>query len=119
VASDRLRRVEPRIDEWTVWSGEAMLVLGGAGPDGTPLAAQLAAYDPATDTWSSRAAPPFASLTTADVAVWTGDGIVVWTHTGEAAHYDSATDTWTPLAAAPLAARTHAAGWLPHPAAVR
>ena len=101
--------LSPRIDEWAFWSGESMLVLGGAAPDGTPLPAQLAAYDSATDTWSSRAAPPFASVTTADVAVWTGDGIVVWTHTGEAAHYDPVTDTWTPLVAAPIEPRSHAA----------
>lgn len=101
--------LSPRVDELAFWTGSEMLVIGGANPDGALLLPQLAAYDPSTDSWSWRATPPFESVTTADVVVWTGDGIVVWTHDGEAARYDVATDTWTALPAAPIAPRSNAA----------
>ncbi len=92
-----------------VWGGWNVIDLLGDG----------AAYDPASDAWTtlpSTAAPtPRANHT----AVWTGRFVVVWggsTHDGDfqsGARYEPATDRWSPTSTtnAPSARRGHVAIW--------
>jgi N-acetylneuraminic acid mutarotase len=93
----------PRVGHVAVWTGQEMLVWGGATPKESTVAfGDGAAYDPATDTWRSIGVAPVqagASFT----AIWTGKQMVVWGGTeGQGAAYNPSTDRWTPLPRAPI-----------------
>lgn len=106
----------PRDDASVVWTGQEMIVWGGAsGNHGSQLHSDGAAYDPRSDHW--RALPP-APLSPRDgqSAVWTGSEVLIWGGydqvsvnafhvTNDGAAYNPATNTWRPLPAAPLSAR--------------
>ncbi len=118
---------DPKTDKWTMlpqaplYPASAPVVAGGGrlyvynnslfdGP--TPWTANpatVAAFDPATSTWSA--------LPTADAPgkrgwpklVWTGSGLLVWDGAylypgvmGPSGIYDPVTDKWTPLPAPPV-----------------
>jgi N-acetylneuraminic acid mutarotase len=102
-----------------VWTGNRMIVWGGAIPGGTTNSG--GSYDPASDTWapiSTTGAPEGRYF---HAAVWTSDRMIVWggdTGTATAGYdtggvYDPATDNWRPtsLAGAPSARFGHAWTW--------
>jgi hypothetical protein len=102
----------PRAHAGAVWTGEEMIVWGGAYyefptegtlPDG-------ARYRPADDTWSPMAA--YLEDRAVPAMIWTGREVIVWggasigpspipngyLFRGDGALYDPATDMWTPMA---------------------
>lgn len=114
-ASRQAARYTPATDEWTrlpsdalgarresagVWTGEAVLVVGGrVGPD----APQAVAHDPDTGTTQALPAPPHDG----DNAVWTGRELILWHGRTTEAHpaasaYDPETDQWRPLPDPPV-----------------
>ncbi|MFI5040980.1 MAG: hypothetical protein ACHQNA_03855, partial [Acidimicrobiales bacterium] len=90
------------------WSGQEVLLWGGASGPGTEVG-QGAAYDPLSDRW--RALPPSPLRAKSQPAgVWTGRFImIIGGAVGQtlpvpgpgAAAYDPSTNTWTALPAAP------------------
>ena len=96
-----------RIAEASVWTGRELVVAGGVVRPSTRRARDGAAYDPASRTWRTIAAPPSG---VGAGAVWTGRRLVVWTGNGPdgptvAAAYDPQTDAWQRLPAGPLGPR--------------
>jgi hypothetical protein len=84
VKRDRWTRPDPgplrnRHFHTAVWTGDVMIVWGGsAGCTGrSRLRADGATYDPRTDSWQ-RIAPSPLSPRQHQVAVWTGDEMIVW-----------------------------------------
>jgi hypothetical protein len=95
-------------DELIVWRGRRM---PGAGCEqrsikycNEPPLTDAAAYRPSTDTWRVLPPPPsgFESLVAGDVAVWTGNEMIVWGHGTAAAAYDPKTNRWRRIADAPI-----------------
>ncbi len=130
---------DPEADRWTelaeapimggsqvsgVWTGDELIVFGGARPDadggGLQGSRAGAAYDPSTDTWRTLPDAPIEGRF-GHTMVWTGSEIIVWggTRTDEArdvlddgAAYDPKQDRWRELASAPLGGRyNHFAVW--------
>ena len=107
--------LSPRRGHSAVWTGTRMIVFGGRGQaDGCRQICALndgAAYDPATDKWSTIAPAPLTGRS-GHSAVWVQNRMVVWAGAVEGgaavadgASYDPAADAWTPLPAAPLEPR--------------
>jgi hypothetical protein len=91
-----------------VWTGEEMIVWGGAVGRPAELRADGAAYDPRTDSWRSIAQAPL-SPRLHHVAVWTGKEMIVWGGSRprsrererllyDGAAYDPDSDSWRLLA---------------------
>jgi hypothetical protein len=102
----------PRFDHSMTWTGEELIVGGGAGgdPDDGLLVDDPLAWRPG-DGFRSIAPPP-GPVRTRQAAVWTGRELIVWSGTtrpfgvGEgllasAAAYDPTSDTWRKLADSP------------------
>ncbi len=111
--SGRWRRLPPapiggRFGHIGVWTGEEMLVWGGADHSETaPVTG--AAFNPDTGRWRTTAPAPIQGRSN-HVAVWTGKELLVWGGTfrdvfGDGAAYDPATDRWRRLPRGPLAER--------------
>ena len=109
--------LEPRSGQAAVWTGDELLLWGGASEDGVSrrtFRADGAAIDPASDTWRLL---PDAELAprTDHAAAWAADRLFVWGGTGQAgfladgATYDPAEDAWEALPSGPLSPRTGAA----------
>ena len=91
----------PRTGAATVWTGEELIVWGGATQGGAY--GDGAAYHPDRAAWRRISEAPIAG--SADVvAVWTGAEMIVFTTTGSAA-YDPVTNTWRAPARRPEDAR--------------
>jgi N-acetylneuraminic acid mutarotase len=107
-----------RFDHTAVWTGNLLLVWGGAGFTGTKLG-DGASYDPVLDAWQPIAATGAPSPRSKHVAVWTGTAMIVWGGSGPAgsiatgARYDPVADAWTPTATtdAPLGRYEATAVW--------
>ncbi|HEY3238105.1 MAG TPA: hypothetical protein VGL92_00980 [Acidimicrobiia bacterium] len=110
--------IKGRHSHSAVWTGQEMIVWGGAERAGNAPIYQEdgAAYDPAEDKWRKLPTSPLGPR--ADhFAAWTGTEMLVWggnpgvpTAFGnnefvDGAAYDPATDKWRPMAKFPLAAR--------------
>jgi len=138
--TDTGARYDPAVDAWTplplgpsgrarhvaVWTGAEMLVWGGAGfpfPD-SPVLADGARYDPATDTWSPMNGTGAPDARQSAQAVWTGTEMIVWggdSGTGDSAgpaldsggRYDPVGDAWVPMetAGAPAPRSGHTVIW--------
>lgn len=103
-----------RVDAIAVWTGDEVLVWGGAHP-GEDAAGRTdgAAYDPATGRWRVLPASPIPGGP--GPAVWSGSELLVWgglrspessvQPTAEGVAYDPATDAWRALPPSPLSAR--------------
>ena len=84
-----------------VWTGTEVLVVGGLDLQGQ-VRAGASAYDPATDTWRTLAAPPGESPRMHPVVAWTGSEMLVIgggeydgsQMFGDGLAYNPATDTW-------------------------
>ncbi|MGI8916714.1 MAG: Kelch repeat-containing protein [Chloroflexota bacterium] len=96
----------PRAGQSTVWTGSAMLVWGGLtriGPGKFGDVSDGAAYDPATDTWSTLPTIGTPGPRDAASAVWTGDALLIWggSNAGgpvrDGAAYHPESQTWTLL----------------------
>jgi N-acetylneuraminic acid mutarotase len=109
---------KPRYDHTAVWTGNLMIVWGGAVELGETNTG--ARYDPLTDTWAPAStvnAPMNRELQT---AVWTGTIMIVW---GESdvggspspagGRYDPVSDSWEPTSTvgAPEGRYAHTAVW--------
>ncbi|NNC78179.1 MAG: hypothetical protein HKN77_09475 [Woeseiaceae bacterium] len=99
-----------------VWTGNVMLIFGGQNNNnlgcGTSTTNALAAYDPATDTWTDLVDAPVASTIAGSRAIWTGDTMIVWFET-TGARYDVISDSWSGIDpdGAPEARRNHTLVW--------
>jgi photosystem II stability/assembly factor-like uncharacterized protein len=84
-----------------VWTGTEVLIVGGLDPQGQ-VRAGASAYDPATDTWRTLAAPPDGSLRMHPVVAWTGSEMLVigggeydgTQMNGDGLAYNPSTDSW-------------------------
>jgi hypothetical protein len=113
-------RYEPATDSWTtvtsdgapsprahagaVWTGEEMIVWGGAGLGNTMLS-DGARYGPTDDRWTPMA--DYLDERADHAMIWTGTELIVWggvslgpgyIFRGDGARYDPATDMWAPMA---------------------
>jgi hypothetical protein len=92
-----------------VWTGNQLLVWGGAETDhGLAVTGDGAAYDPLTRVWTPMPASPLSPRDGA-FAVWTGTAALIWgggdahgSQLMDGASYDPANRTWAMLPAAPL-----------------
>jgi N-acetylneuraminic acid mutarotase len=110
----------PRDGHVAVWTGDRMIVWGGAGGHG--LIGGGGIYDPSTDSWTPTSTDGEPSPRVAHTGTWVGERFIVWgglllhpvgsTNTG--ASYDPVAATWTPipLAGAPSARDSHPAAEL-------
>lgn len=103
--------LEGRSEHGAAWTGDELLVWGGAGP--TAHFSDGAAYDPVADSWRVIAPSPL-SPRQRPAAVWTGDELLVLggsDYAGtllSAAAYSPAGDSWRPVADLP---EEFTAGW--------
>ena len=110
--------IEGRRRHTSVWTGEELVVWGGADHFGFNRFDDGAAYDPMADSWRVIAASPLGS-STGQTAVWTGEEMIIWGGTpgsnirsGLGAAYDPGSDSWRILRSAPISARSdHSAVW--------
>jgi len=110
----------PRFLHTAVWTGNQVLIWGGAGCGGASCG-DGAAYDPAGDRWTALAAAGAPAPRGWHTAVFTGDEMIVWggedSRTrglyGDGARYDTARAAWMPMATqgAPAPRRYHTAIW--------
>lgn len=106
-----------RIDPASAWTGQELLVWGGAGGEQSARwLADGAAYDPERDTW--RQLPPAPVSPRAPLSVWTGQDLLVWGTAArrsdipvDGAAYDPATDTWRRIADGPIELTDATAVW--------
>lgn len=106
-----------------VWTGEEMIIWGGARSEGGALVALSdgARYRPDTDSWQPMTSEGAPQPTWTYTAVWSGSEMIVWTIAltedglgivPAGARYSPASDTWTPIAAtAAPTAIAHDAVW--------
>lgn len=103
---------EGREDAAMVWTGERVLMFGGAGAVG-PIASP-AAYSPDEARWSAITTSGAPVGRTGHAAVWTSSRMLVWggTSPGGGA-YDPRVETWTPIETlgAPSDRRDFSHGW--------
>lgn len=106
-----------------VWTGEAMIIWGGAlGTGSRGVTDTGAAYDPAADRWTKLAATPIDGRSH-HVAVWTGEEMIIWGGTlgnyggnetkllsTSGAAYNPQSDSWREIAAGPIRSRAGAEG---------
>lgn len=76
-----------------LWTGEEMIVWGGADGDRLPNLIDGAAFDPASSTWRMLAPIPL-DESTVTRAVWAGDVMIVVSREATFA-YDPAADNWS------------------------
>jgi N-acetylneuraminic acid mutarotase len=111
----------PRYYHTAVWTGNLMLVWGGAGPKLNGFFNTGGRYDPATDTWSSIATLNAPASRGGHTAVWTGSRMIVWggfsgkfgPYLNTGGRYDPVADVWQPtsLVNAPFGRTQHSAIW--------
>ena len=81
----------------SVWTGDAMLVVGGVGNETATWA-----FDPVRDEWSRRADAPFPVRAGWSGWAWTGTELTVWTPREGLATFDPDEDRWTLADAPPI-----------------
>jgi N-acetylneuraminic acid mutarotase len=106
----------PRSQSTSVWTGNKMIVWGGA-----PYALNTGGkYDPLVDDWTPTSIQGAPDARSSHTATWTGNLMVVWGGFNQAGsplstggRYDPATDAWTPtsVSLAPTARSNHTAVW--------
>jgi N-acetylneuraminic acid mutarotase len=129
------RRYDPWTDSWTptstsspasqrsghsaVWTGNEMIVWGGAAVSTSTYLNSGGRYDPATDSWTATSTESAPVPRAGHTALWGSDVMLVWGGGGSAGapnsggRYDPRTDTWSPIsqANAPGPRLDHAAVW--------
>jgi N-acetylneuraminic acid mutarotase len=113
------RRYDPWTDSWTptstsspasqrsghsaVWTGNEMIVWGGAAVSTSTYLNSGGRYDPATDSWTATSTESAPAPRAGHTAVWGVDEMLVWGGGGSAGapnsggRYDPRTDTWSPI----------------------
>jgi hypothetical protein len=96
-----------RSNHSAVWTGTKMLVWGGQSVAKGGAALNTGGlYDPSSDSWTATSTSGAPSGRIDNVAVWTGQELLVWggdtgvpnyTLLGDGARYDPATDQWAPI----------------------
>jgi Kelch motif len=91
-----------------VWTGDQVVLWGGARNDGNTTFSDGFAFDPNTRTWTPLPPSPLEARYH-PVSVWTGQEVIIWggwrdgaTQVSDGAAYDPIAQTWRPLAAAPI-----------------
>jgi Galactose oxidase, central domain len=96
-----------------VWTGQEMIITGGAPYPARSLFSDAAAYNPKTNRWRKLPAPPLAGRIRA-VAVWTGRDVIIWGGSNpdavppqdsrllDGAAYNPKMNTWQPIATSRL-----------------
>lgn len=113
--------LEPRGWHSAVWTGEEMVVWGGATGLGCDYQypSDGAAYDPSADSWRAIASSPLSGRVEAG-AVWTGEEMLVWggsTHgrsitLDDGAAFELSSSEWRMLPETPMKSRAmHASVW--------
>src|SRR5581483_11493549 len=96
-----------------VWTGQVLVVWGGAraeDPENAPRLADGAAYDPAKNQWKKLPAAPLSARLEPLAAAWNGSALISWGYGQEnrpetsSALYDPARSAWRAAAAPPVAA---------------
>jgi N-acetylneuraminic acid mutarotase len=107
----------PRTDHKAVWTGNVMIVWGGAYV-GSINVTSGGRYNPATDTWAPTSTTNAPANRRLHTAIWTGSVMVVWggsipARTDTGGRYDPVANRWTAttLANAPEARENHTAVW--------
>ena len=102
----------------SAWTGSRVLIWGGFGGSGVPVASG-AVYDPRADRWAMLPRSPLSAR--APVAsVWTGRELVVWGSTDRSEHrrdgaaYNPATRSWRRIADAPRSLDQGTSVWTGH-----
>jgi Kelch motif protein/galactose oxidase-like protein len=94
----------------SVWTGHDLLVWGGSGPNGEPLA-DGAALDPSANRWRPLPPAPIGPRSDA-AAVWTGTEMLVWGGSGggetlaDGAAFNPQTNRWRTIADQPFGGGT-------------
>jgi hypothetical protein len=86
-----------RFNHTAVWSGQEMIVWGGAD---SVFHGDAAAYDPNADTWRPLTTTDAPGNASGHGAVWTGSEMIVWDSSPwvtRAGRYDPAADLWLPM----------------------
>ena len=102
---------QDRIGVSAVWTGEELVVWGGAVRDGAQAFNDGFAFDPEASAWEPLPASPLAPRYFAG-AVWTGKEVLIWggvddqsSALADGAAYNPTTQTWRVLPVAPIAGR--------------
>jgi N-acetylneuraminic acid mutarotase len=108
-----------RTGQAAVWTGRQMLIWGGeSGYQDADLRSDGAAYDAATNSWSTLPTGPLSGRS-GMAAVWTGQDMFIWGGddnnslgsfhaAADGALYDPTTQQWRRVPASPLSARVYA-----------
>ncbi len=108
-----------RTQHRAVWTGDRMLVWGGANPNVVEYN-DVGRFDPVSNQWFPSTATGAPSRRETSTAVWSGDRMIVWGgysrftgYKNSGGRYDPLTDTWeaTSLTDAPAARDHHVAEW--------
>ena len=107
----------PRTGHTAVWTGQTMLIWGGAGQQG--VLNDGGSYDPTADAWQALPQDGAPRPRSHHTAVWTGSEMIIWggddgqQRVGDGARYDPASRTWRPLPldGAPSPRADHTAVW--------
>lgn len=114
--------IEGRAGNVAVWTGEEMLIWGGAPDEADDHAGLVdgAAFNPGTQNWRRLRQGPL-QFSSGRTAVWTGEAMLVWggevgdgTHgrPDDGASYDPRADSWTELPGSPYwSLASHSAIW--------
>ena len=108
----------PRDSHTAIWTGNEMIVWGGASPAGEFNTGGR--YNPATDSWTATSVTNAPAARSFHTAIWTGSEMIVWGGTDNfssffntGGRYDPTTDTWTATSTtnAPDGRYSHSAVW--------
>jgi N-acetylneuraminic acid mutarotase len=90
----------PRVLHTGIWTGEEMIVWGGASPTGSALSTG-ARYDPLADRWQPMSVGSnMPARRAAHHGIWTGSEMIIWGGGfNQGGRYDPATDSWTATSA--------------------
>jgi N-acetylneuraminic acid mutarotase len=111
-----------RLSHVAVWTGEEMIIWGGASPIDTKTGGR---YDPLTDSWTPTSTLDAPAGRRDAAVVWTGTEMIVWGGTrfdpqtsslvsvGTGGRYDPMDDQWLPLTdvGAPAPRSNHTVVW--------
>jgi N-acetylneuraminic acid mutarotase len=111
----------PRQGHTAVWTGQEMIVWGGANTATYPWTYPTdgGRYDPSSDTWTQTATSGAPESRWVHSAVWTGSEMIVWgglrqyANLATGGRYDPVADSWvlTSTVAAPSERNAHTAIW--------
>jgi N-acetylneuraminic acid mutarotase len=118
LATSTTNAPEGRSAHTAVWTGDEMIVWGGASFGGSNSGGK---YNPGTDSWIATSTTNAPSGRSGHTALWTGSAMIVWggysfeigDYLNTGGRYDPNTDTWTAtsITNAPESRENHTAVW--------